>query len=237
MSEDRTPAPCIRATASMIDTVIFDFDGVILDTETPLFDTWQQVFSRHGVELERSVMQELIGGGKVRVDIHQRLEELTGRTLDGDAIRVAQRRSYLDSIGANPLLPGVIDYLEEAKRMGLRLGVASSSSRDWVERHLAERGVLHSFQCVVTRDDVENVKPDPELYLTAMERLSTTPDRAVAIEDSLNGVTAAKRAGMLCVAVPNPMTDDMHLDEADLRLSSLSEMGLAAMLDTLMERR
>ena len=220
----------------MIDTVIFDFDGVILDTETPLFDTWRDVFSQHGAELDRSMIQGLIGGGKMRVDIYKKLEELTDRTLDADAIRSAQRQRYMDSIRSSPLLPGVLDYVEAANRLGLKLGVASSSSRAWVETHLAERGLLHSFQSVVTRDDVENVKPDPKLFVTAMERLGTTSGRAIAIEDSLNGVTSAKSAGMLCVAVPNPMTDDMPLDEADLRLGSLSEMGLKAVLDALMDR-
>ena len=221
----------------MIDTVIFDFDGVILDTETPLFYTWQEVFHEHNAELDRSLFQELIGGGEVKVDIYKKLEEITRQTLDKDAIRGKQRQRYLDCIRSQPLLPGVLDHIEEANQLGIKLGVASSSSHDWVERHLAERGLLHLFQCVITRDDVKNVKPDPELYLAAMENLNTAPKRAVAIEDSLNGLTAAKRAGIMCVIVPNPMTNDMPLDEADLRLNSLSEMRLKTMLSYLINQR
>ena len=93
--------------------------------------------------------------------------------------------------------------------------------------------LLAYFQSVVTREDVVSVKPDPELYVASIKRLGTAAERAVAIEDSLNGVTAAKRAGMFCVAVPNPMTVDMPLDAADLRLETLSEMRLQAVLDTL----
>ena len=214
----------------MIDTVIFDFDGVILDTESPLFYTWQEIFRQHNAELDRSVFQGLIGGGEVKVDIYKKLEEVTRQTLDKDVIRGKQRQRYLECIRSKPLLPGVLDHIEEAKQLGLKLGVASSSSHDWVERHLAERGLLHLFQCVVTRDDVKKVKPDPELYVAAIKNLSTTPKRAIAVEDSLNGLTAAKRAGMMCVIVPNPMTDDMPLGEADLRLNSLSEMRLKTML-------
>ena len=113
------------------------------------------------------------------------------------------------------------------------MGVASSSSRDWVAGHLRERGMLDSFHAVVTRDDVTNVKPDPELYIVAMDRLGASPERAVAIEDSLNGVTAAKRAGMYCVAVPNSMTSDLPLDGADLRLGALSDIGLEDLLKAL----
>ena len=216
----------------MLDTLIFDFDGVIIDTETPIYETWQDVFDSHGVELDRSLWSRLIGGGTDRFDVHQHLEDLVGAELDRDAIRLSQRQRYESLVQASPLLPGVLEYIEEAGRIGLKLGIASSSSRDWVEGHLAERGLRPYFLCVVTRDDVTNIKPDPELYVVAMEQLGSSPERAVAIEDSLNGVTAAKRAGMRCVAVPNPMTADMPLEDADLRLSALSEIGLQAMLDT-----
>ena len=116
---------------------------------------------------------------------------------------------------------------------GLKLGVASSSTRVWVEGHLAERGLLALFHIVVTGDDVDSVKPAPDLCVAALDRLGTPPDRAVAIEDSLNGVVAAKSAGMFCVAVPNPMTVDMSLENADLRLGALSKMELQTLLDTL----
>ena len=217
----------------MLDTLIFDFDGVIIDTETPIYETWQDVFTSHGVELDRSLWSRLIGGGTDRFDVYQHLEDLVGVKLDREAIGLSQRQRYESLVQASHLLPGVLEYIEDAIQIGLRLGIASSSSRAWVEGHLDERGLRPYFQCVVTRDDVTNIKPDPELYVTAMKQLVPSPGRAVAIEDSLNGVTAAKRAGMRCVAVPNPMTVDMSLQDANLRLSALSDIGLQTLLDTL----
>ena len=217
----------------MLDTLIFDFDGVIIDTETPDYGTWQEVFNSYGVDLDRAYWSRLIGGGRNRFDVYEHLEELAGVELDRDAVGHARRQRYESLVHASPLLPGVYEYLEEASGMGLKLGIASSSQRAWVQGHLEVRGLMPYFGSVVTRDEVAKVKPDPEGYVAAMGQLGTTPDRAVAIEDSLNGVTAAKRAGMRCVAVPNPMTADMDLAAADHRLGALSEMGLGTLLDRL----
>ena len=220
----------------MIDAVIFDFDGVIIDTETPDYETWQEVFESHGVRLERSLWQRVIGGSATQFDPYEHLEDLAGMRLDRDSIEGSRRQRYLARIESSPLLPGVSDYIQAATNLGLKLGVASSSNHAWVDKHLEERGLLPSLQCVVARADVASVKPDPQLYTLAMKRLGTSPDRAVAIEDSLNGVTAAKRAGMFCVAVPNAMTHDLPLEEADVRLGTLSEMGLETLLETLARR-
>lgn len=217
----------------MIDTLVFDFDGVIIDTETPEFETLQTIFKRYGVELERSLWQRIIGGGVKRFDPFTHLESLIGKEVDRESLRRLQRSRYLDRVAVSPLLPGVVDYINEARRLGLRLGLASSSSRDWVEKHLSERGLLQSFDVVVTRDDVTNVKPDPELYIVSMQRLGVSAMRCLAIEDSLNGLTAAKAAGMYCVVVPNPMTRDMGFDAADLRLNVLSDNRLEDLLDIL----
>ena len=218
----------------MIDTLIFDFDGIIIDTETPDYLSWQEVYHSRGVELERSLWSEFIGGGDV-FDAHQYLEKLTGNRIDRDALREQRRRRYLELIEAKPLLPGVMDYILEAKELGMKLGVASSSSRDWVEGHLAGRDILRHFVSVKSSNDVSNVKPDPELYLISVAQMGTQPENALAIEDSANGVTAAKRAGLYCVAVPNEMTKDMQIDHADLRLESLSEMPLKSLLARLTE--
>ena len=217
----------------MIDALIFDFDGVILDTETPEYETWQDVYRSYGVELDRSIWSRVIGGGTDQFDPYDHLEELVGARLDRAAVQRSRRRRYSSIVEASSLLPGVLDYIDEANRLGLKLGVASSSSRDWVEGHLVERGLLPHFRCVVTQEDVASVKPDPALYLVAMEQLGTSPGRALAIEDSFNGLTAAKRAGMLCVAVPNPMTQGMDFSAADLRLSALSDLELRALIDRL----
>ncbi|MDA1349389.1 MAG: HAD family hydrolase [Chloroflexi bacterium] len=219
----------------MIDTLIFDFDGVVIDTETTEYSTWQEVFERFGQSLDRDVWSEIIGGGVKWFDPIEDLESLVGPLPDRDGVRTRRRERNLDLIDANSVLPGVLDYIDEARHMGLKLGVASSSTREWVEGHLAKRGLLEYFGAIATRDQVSNVKPDPELYLTVVEGLGSKPDNAVAIEDSYHGVTAAKRAGLWCVAVPNPMTRDMDFDQADILLDSLSDLPLDSLLARLAE--
>ena len=214
----------------MIDTLIFDFDGVIIDTETPDYDTWREVFHSYGVELERTWWSRFIGGAAGVMDVCQLLEDLTGSRVDRTKLQQRRRRRYLDVVHASPLRPGVLDYIQGAKQLGLKLAVASSSSHRWVDGHLADRGLLQYFDSVKCSDDVARVKPDPELYLLSVSQLRTRPENVVVIEDSANGVTAAKGAGVFCVVVPNPMTKDLPIDHADLRLDSLSDMALGILL-------
>jgi HAD superfamily hydrolase (TIGR01509 family) len=213
----------------VIDTLIFDFDGVIIDTETPDFNTWAEVFQSHGVELERAWWTSFIGGSSRRADICGRLEELTGRTVDRDSLMRERRRRYLEVVESNPVLPGVVDYIHDAKELGLNLAVASSSNRAWVDGHLEDRGLRQYFDSVKCSDDVARVKPDPELYLLTAATLETVPGNTLVLEDSANGVNAAKVAGAFCVAVPNPMT--RALDRADIRLNALSDMPLTVLLE------
>ena len=217
----------------MIDTLVFDFDGVIIDTEVPTFTAWQEVFESFGQSVDRALWSEIIGGGQKLFDTMAYLESIVGPLPDREAVRRRKNERADKMIAESPILPGVLEYLADARRLGLRLAVASSSSRDWVEGHLAERGLLEYFAAIVTRDDVSRVKPDPALYATAVERVGSGPASAFAIEDSFNGVTSAKRAGLLCVAVPNGMTRDMDFDQADVRLGSLAEMPFEALLDRL----
>lgn len=214
----------------MFNTLIFDFDGVIIDTETPEYVTWQEIFRSYDVYLEMSLWTQFIGGGSGTFNVYQHLEEISGRSIDHDIVRNEMRPRYLERIDENPLLPGVLEYIQTAKNLGLNLAIASSSSRNWVEGHLAKRELLHHFDLIRTKDDVANVKPDPELYLTSASTLGIQPQHSIVIEDSANGVTAAKRAGMFCVAVPNPMTKGLSLESADLRLESLSEMPLETLI-------
>ena len=128
-------------------------------------------------------------------------------------------------------LPGVREYIAEAKRLGLHLGVASSSSREWVVGHLTELGLSAYFDCIKCRDDVPRVKPDPALYQAVVETFALQPSQAIALEDSPNGIAAAKRAGLFCVAVPNPLTRQLSLAHADLLVSSLADLPLQHLLE------
>ena len=217
----------------LIKAIVFDFDGLILDTETPEFDTWQEVFESYGVKLERRTWDLSIGRDSKDFDIYKHLTDLAGQHIEQEVVRPKMRGRYLERIDENPILPGVEDYLASAKDMGLRLAVASSSSPGWAVGHLEQRKLLHYFEFVLSHGDVTNGKPDPELYTMSLARLRVRPQNAFAIEDSVNGLTAAKAAGLQCVVVPNTMTRGMDFGLADIRLESLDAMPLAKLIEEL----
>lgn len=214
----------------MIKAVIFDFDGLILDTETPEYQSWQEIFQEYGAELDLDLWQAFIGRGFGSFDVYEHLARLSGKQVDRAELRPRMRKRYLDLIDRNPVLPGVEAWIARAKALGLPLAVASSSDLGWASGHLEQRGLLPHFAFVHCKVDVANVKPDPEIYAVTAKRLGVPPENALAIEDSLNGLRAAKAAGMRCVVVPNPMTRQMNFAAADLRLTSLAHATLDCVL-------
>ena len=213
----------------MIKAIVFDFDGVIIDTETPLYQSWQEIFKTYDAHLEISVVTRLIGTAE-SFDVVQHLEDLTGITFDREKLNAQRRKRYLSLIDDSPLMDGVADYIDAAAGHKIGLGVASSSDRNWLTTHLTARGIIEKFGTVKSRDDVAQAKPAPDLFLAAVEALGVLPEEAIAIEDSANGATAAKNAGLYTVVVPNDMTRDLNFDHADLRLDSLAAMPLAQLV-------
>jgi HAD superfamily hydrolase (TIGR01509 family) len=218
-----------------VKLLVFDFDRLILDTEAPVYDAWQEIYGEHGVELAFEKWAECIGTADA-FDPCVDLQAVLGRALDAAALQERHRRRTEVLIAAQAVLPGVREYVEAAERMGLALGVASSSSRAWVEGHLARLGLRDRFQAIRCADDVPRVKPDPALYRAVLEATGVRPEEALALEDSPNGVLAAKRAGLRCVAVPNPLTARLDLRHADLTLASLADVSLVELLDRLDSR-
>ncbi|SDT00483.1 HAD family hydrolase [Actinopolymorpha singaporensis] len=216
---------------STIRALVFDFDGLVVDTETPEFRAWQEIFADHGTVLELATWAGGIGTTDHHFDPYVALERASARAVDRDAIRAARRARIRELVSDQPVLPGVEDYLRQAREHGLRVGLASSSSRDWVHGHLAERGLLHHFDTIRTGDEVARTKPDPALYRLATADLGVDPARAVALEDSPNGVVAAKRAGLYCVVVPNALTRQLDLAAAELRVDSLANLPLTRLLE------
>ena len=209
--------------------VIFDFDGLILDTETPILEVWQSVYRDHGCELGMDVWQHALGTVN-GFDPFRDLAEKTGRTFDREALlKQVQERNWA-KCECQPLLPGVIDVLDAARDMGLPVAVASSSPREWLDRWLGKHCILDRFGTLCAREDVRRVKPEPDLFLLAAERLGVAPAGCVVFEDSPNGMRAAHRAGMRCVAVPNGLTRQLTLPDPHLVLSSLAERPLADIL-------
>lgn len=217
------------ARGPAIDAVVFDFDGLILDTEGPEFQSWQEIYRAYGRELPLATYAVAIGTLNAFDPISE-LERQLGVPLDREAIRQERRRRNRELLAREPIRPGVKTYLDDARRLGIKLGVASSSPREWVAGHLERLGLIDAFGCVKSADDVARVKPEPELYFSALGALNADPARAIALEDSPNGILAAKRAGMFCVAVPNQLTRQLPLDRADLRLDSLAELPLAGLI-------
>lgn len=216
-------------SSSPIRALIFDFDGLILDTEGPEFQTWSEIYAEHGCELDFDLWATCIGTSDV-LDPYAELERLLAGPIDRDAIRTRRRarnQALLDQLGPRP---GIVEYLEQARERGMRIGVASSSPRSWVAGHLERLGLLNSFHALACGDEVPIVKPDPALYRLALEKLGVDAAETIALENSPNGVLAAKRAGLLCVAVPNDLTRRLSLDHADKVLASLAELPLADLL-------
>ncbi len=213
-----------------IRALIFDFDGLILDTEGPIFQSWQELYESYGGQLSFSTWAKIIGTVSNEFDHFEELEKQIGSPLDRAKLSPQRRQRELDLIAEQPLQPGVENYLKDAKLIGLKIGLASSSPCSWVTGHLTQRGLIDYFDCIYARDDVKVVKPDPELYLSVLEELGVRADQAFVIEDSPIGITAAQRAGLFCVAVPNALTALMPLDHADMRLDSLTDISLEELI-------
>lgn len=214
----------------MIRALIFDFDGLVLDTEESEFLTWQEVFSEYNTKLLLDDWAGCIGGGTGKFDVYELLETKIGRAVPRSEIGERRRLRHLELIALKQALPGVQEYLDDAKRLGLKIGMASSSSRSWVTGHLSRLGLLHYFDFIKCGNEVAHKKPDPELYLAVLEAFQIKPEEAIVLEDSPNGVRAANNAGIFCVAVPNPITGQLALDHADLRLTSLLALPLEQLI-------
>jgi HAD superfamily hydrolase (TIGR01509 family) len=216
----------------MIRAIVFDFDGLILDTEEPIYRSWLEVYQAHGQPLPFERWVEIVGSTNEAFPPQQHLETRLGRPLTQEVLerRIARRTEL---ILAQQLLPGILQHIDAARALRLKLGVASSSTRDWVGGHLDRLGILGRFDCVRCRDDVASAKPAPDLYIAVLDCLGVSASEALAIEDSPNGVVAAKSAGMRCVAVPNTITASLDLSQADLILRSLSELTLPELLQRL----
>jgi HAD superfamily hydrolase (TIGR01509 family) len=214
----------------MIRAIVFDFDGLILDTEEPVYRSWLEVYEAHGEELPFERWVQIVGSTTTGFHPQHHLEERLGRSLPKEVLdRRIGRRTEL--VLAQKLLPGVVQHIDQAKALELKLGVASSSTADWVRGHLSRLGILEKFDCLRCRDDVANAKPEPDLYIAVLECLGVSATEAIAIEDSPNGVAAAKRAGLRCVAIPNSITAKLDLSGADVVLRSLAELTLADLLE------
>jgi HAD superfamily hydrolase (TIGR01509 family) len=220
------------ALAAAVRAVVFDFDGLLMDTESTSFLSWQYEWSQWGLTLEAADFF-VNHGGDVTEDRYAMLAAAVGARFDRTVShrrRVAYREKLHEDLD---LADGLREWLEEAAGMGLRLAVASSSPVDWLTTHLSRAGVLDSFEVLAGGDEVGRHKPAPDVYQLALDRLTLSCAAAVAVEDTAHGVAAAHAAGMRCIAIPNPFVAPERVRHADLVLSSASQLRLADALGQL----
>ena len=212
------------------DALIFDLDGLIVDTERVVFEVWTTVFEEHGCSFSEIEWSHAVGGS----DSFRPLEVLQERSQ----VPVGHLAALINSVetriearleGINAL-PGVASWMNNANLLGVRIGVASNSPRAWVEARLTQVGLRHLVDAMSCRDESPNSKPAPDIYLTACSRLDVPPHLAVAVEDSMTGIAAAKAAGIQCIAVPTAFTRHHDLSAADVIVESLAS---AEFVDTM----
>lgn len=205
----------------MIRALVFDFDGLILDTETSVYEAWRTVYAEHDQVLPMDRWLTRIGTDGSAFDPLAELCARVGEALDAERIRrrrMAFHRAHIEKLDQ---MPGVRACLEHARAESIRTAIASSSPHDWVNGHIERLGLARFFDEVVTVEQVAAAKPAPDLYLRATDLLGVDPEHAIALEDSPNGVQSAKAAGLFCIAVPGPMTRTLSFEAADAVLTSL----------------
>jgi len=209
-----------------VKAVIFDFDGLVVDTETPAFSAWSEIYQEFGAELLLSDWVQCVGSGYGRFDPVKNLEEITGMSLQGEELIFKKERIKSGICLNQPLLPGVKNIILDASSLNLPISIASSSPRSWIDLHADRTGILPFVSVICTREDVDKIKPAPDLYLLAAERLQISPNDCVVFEDSQNGVTAALAAGMRVVAIPNSITKGSDFSAAHLVVESATDCNL-----------
>ncbi|WP_289295114.1 HAD family phosphatase [uncultured Reyranella sp.] len=185
-----------------VEAVLFDMDGLLIDTEAVYIDALQDAARDLGIEMSLDFCHSMIGISGRECDVM--IQNFYGAAFRIDRFRErfsghAKRR--LDS--HLPVKPGVVEMLDFLGGRGLRLAVATGSGRLTAERHLGKAGLIDRFAAVATRDDVENAKPAPDVYLEAARRLGVAPENCIAFEDSNVGLTAAHAAGTMAFMVPD----------------------------------
>ena len=209
-----------------LDAIVFDFDGLILDTEWSVYRAVDEIYAEHGHEVDLEWWRSIVGtpGGD---DWTDRLQALVDEVLDHEALRERSVRRHHELVEELAPLPGVAALVDAANAEGLRLAVASSSNTWWLERNLTRLGLFDRFDALCGRDLVGGRgKPAPDVYLAALDAIGVPANGAVAIEDSPHGVAAAKAAGLGVVAVPNRITAPGDFSEADLVVDSLAVLTL-----------
>jgi len=206
----------------LIKAVIFDFDGTIIDTETPWFEIYRTVLKEdYNFDLALEEFVKIVGttNGTLFDFIDQSLDSPMDRRL----FKEKTHSYYLNIKNDLPLRDGFLETLHRIKDNGLKLAIASSSHREWIVGFLDKYELTDYFPIIRSSEDVEEVKPNPDLYIKTIEALGIEPHEAVAVEDSVNGSLAAIRAGINCLIIPNDVTKTLTFHENAKLIQSYTE--------------
>lgn len=205
--------------------VIFDMDGVILDTEVMCLRCWTEVAGEFGVSQIQHLFEQCIG------TTHEKTKEIVSHAMGGEQVyeefeaKTNALFHEIERVEGIPLKKGVKELLEYLKAQNAKIGLASSTQYSAVSRELEQAGVLPYFQEIVTGDMVTHSKPDPEIFRKSCEKLGVEPKDAYAIEDSFNGVRSASDAGLRTIMVPDLIKPDEEMrTRTEIILSDLIEV-------------
>lgn len=204
-----------------IRAVLFDFDGIVVDTEWAIYQAWLRTFQAHNHDLPLELYTRCIGSDFDTWSPKTHLEDLTGNSFDWHDLDTRRQKEIVSELEGSQAMPGVIELLDALEEKTIPAAVVSSSSHHWVDGWLERIGLAERFQTVVCRGDAPRIKPAPDLYLEAAKRMELEPAMCLVIEDSMNGVKSAKAAGMPVWAVPNRVTSCLDFSEADRVFESL----------------
>ena len=217
----------------LIKAVVFDFDGLMVDTETPAYHAFCKVYGEYGQQLPLETYAQCVGTSFDVFNPYTYLAEILQHSVDSDVIRKQVDVRYRELLQHIEPRPGVLDYLKDARRLGLGIALASSSYFNWIEPYLTKFDLHGYFDSINTADLVQQVKPDPELYMLSLQKLNVRPEEAISFEDSLNGFTAARKAGLRTVIVPNEMTSTFPFEAYDLKITSMASTSLEEVIERL----
>lgn len=216
----------------MIKAVIFDFDGLILDTETAWYESYREtLLQNYKFDLPLREFVKCVGADDTHL-FHYLKQEL------GDRFESGKTREHANNLHAEKMKSaeareGVKQYLEDASKAGLKIALATSSRREWAVTHLTNLNLIHYFDHIISQDDVEQIKPAPDLFFKALEKLHMDSNEALVFEDSLNGLIAAQKAQLKTIIIPNPVTEGLAFEKYHLKLTSMEEMSLQEVLNTI----
>jgi HAD superfamily hydrolase (TIGR01509 family) len=209
----------------MEKVILFDMDGVLVNTEPLHYQLWKQVFAERGLDIAFEVYKGCIGANGKR--LMELVLEHYGVDYRNDAAifaRYYQLKEENLRYGDIPRIEGVTETLTELQRRGYRMAVASSSTQDYIELCTDRAGIGHFFDVRFSAQWVKNTKPAPDVFLAAAEKMNAAPEDCVVVEDSTNGTLAAKAAGMRCIGFANPDSAGQCLDAADVRIHHFREL-------------